>query len=58
MSEIHDIVDVEVKGEYGVRVTSDDGAVREVSLEGQLGWAGVRAAEGPGAVCPSNRRLR
>lgn len=36
MSEIHDIVDVEVKGEYGVRVTFDDGAVREVSLEGQL----------------------
>jgi hypothetical protein len=36
MSEIHDIVDVEVKGEYGLRVTFDDGAVREVSLEGQL----------------------
>jgi Protein of unknown function (DUF2442) len=36
MSEIHDIVDVEVTGEYGLRVTFDDGAVREVSLEGQL----------------------
>jgi uncharacterized protein DUF2442 len=36
MSEIHDIVDVEVKSEYGLRVTFDDGAVREVSLEGQL----------------------
>jgi hypothetical protein len=36
MSEIHDIVDVEVKGEYRLHVTFDDGAVRDVSLEGQL----------------------
>jgi hypothetical protein len=36
MSEIHDIVDVEVTAEYGLRVTFDDGAVREVNLEGQL----------------------
>jgi hypothetical protein len=36
MSEIHDIVDVEVKGDYGLRVTFDDGAVRDVSLESQL----------------------
>jgi Protein of unknown function (DUF2442) len=36
MSEIHDIVDVEVTGEYRLRVTFDDGAVRDVSLEDQL----------------------
>jgi hypothetical protein len=36
MSEIHDIVHVEVTGEYDLRVTFDDGAVRDVSLEGQL----------------------
>jgi Protein of unknown function (DUF2442) len=36
MGEIHDIVDVEVTGEHRLRVTFDDGAVREVSLEGQL----------------------
>jgi Protein of unknown function (DUF2442) len=34
--EIHEIVDVEVKGNYGLRVTFDDGTVRDVSLEGQL----------------------
>jgi hypothetical protein len=36
MSEIHDIVRVEVTGDYRLRVTFDDGAVRDVSLEGQL----------------------
>jgi hypothetical protein len=36
MSEIHDIIDVEVAGEYALRVTFDDGAVREVNVEGQL----------------------
>jgi hypothetical protein len=36
MNEIHDIVDVEVLGDYGLRVTFDDGAVRDVSLEGHL----------------------
>lgn len=36
MSDIHDIVDVEVKGQYGLRLTFDDGAERDVSLEGQL----------------------
>lgn len=36
MSEIYDIVKVEVTGEYGLRVTFDDGAIRDVSLEGQL----------------------
>jgi Protein of unknown function (DUF2442) len=36
MSEIHDIVEVEVTGEHALRVTFDDGAVREVDLEGQL----------------------
>ena len=36
MSEIHDIVEVEVSGECSLRLTFDDGAVREVSLEGQL----------------------
>jgi hypothetical protein len=36
MSEIHDIIEVEVAGEYALRVTFDDGAVREVNLEGQL----------------------
>lgn len=36
MSEIHDIVDVEVTAEYGLRVTFDDGAVRELNLDGKL----------------------
>lgn len=36
MNEIHDIVHVEVIGEQSVRVTFDDGAVRDVNLEGQL----------------------
>jgi hypothetical protein len=36
MSEIHDIVAVEVIGEHRLRVTFDNGAVREVGLEGQL----------------------
>jgi hypothetical protein len=36
MTEIHDIVDVEVTGDCELRLTFDDGAVREVSLEGQL----------------------
>lgn len=35
MSEMRDIVDVEVKGDYALRLTFDDGAVRDVSLEGQ-----------------------
>ncbi len=36
MSEIHDIVEVEVTGDHALRVTFDDGAVRDVSLDGQL----------------------
>lgn len=36
MSDIHDIVGVEVTGDYSLRLTFDDGAVREVSLEGKL----------------------
>jgi hypothetical protein len=36
MNEIHDIVYVEVTGEQSLRVVFDDGAVRDVSLEGQL----------------------
>lgn len=36
MSEIHDIVEVEVTGDHELRVTFDDGAVRELSLSGQL----------------------
>jgi hypothetical protein len=36
MSEIHDIIEVEVIGDYALRLTFDDGAVREVSLEGKL----------------------
>ncbi len=36
MNEIHDIVDVEVTGDHTLRVTFDDGAVREVNLQGQL----------------------
>jgi hypothetical protein len=36
MSEIHDIVDVEVTGEYELRVTFDDGAIRDVRLGDQL----------------------
>jgi hypothetical protein len=36
MSDIHDIQEVEVVGRYGLRVIFDDGAVRELDLEGQL----------------------
>jgi hypothetical protein len=36
MSEIHDIVHVEVTGDHALRVTFDDGAVRDLNLEGQL----------------------
>ena len=36
MSDIHDIVEVEVTGSHSMRVTFDDGAVRELDLEGQL----------------------
>lgn len=36
MNEIHDIVEVEVTGDYALRLTFDDGAVRELTLEGQL----------------------
>jgi hypothetical protein len=36
MSEIHDIVDVEVTGAHELRVTFDDGAIRDVSLEDHL----------------------
>lgn len=36
MSDIHDIVEVEVIGSYCLRVVFDDGAVRELDLEGQL----------------------
>ena len=36
MSEIHDIIEVEVIGDHALRVTFDDGAVREVNLEGKL----------------------
>lgn len=36
MSEIHDIVAVEVVSEHALRVVFDDGAVREVDLGGQL----------------------
>lgn len=36
MSEIHDIVAVEVTGEYSLRLTFDDGGVRDLSLDGQL----------------------
>jgi hypothetical protein len=36
MSEIHDIVDVEVTGDHALRVTFDDGAVRDLDLSGQL----------------------
>jgi hypothetical protein len=36
MSEIHDIVSVELNGAYGLRLTFDDGTVREVDLDGQL----------------------
>jgi hypothetical protein len=44
MNEIHDLVEVEVKGDHGLRVTFDDGAVRDVSLEGRLNGPAVRAA--------------
>jgi hypothetical protein len=37
---IHLIVDVEVLPPYGLRVTFDDGAVREVDLSGEL-WGPV-----------------
>lgn len=36
MSDIHDIRSVEVIGRYSLRVLFDDGAVRELDLEGQL----------------------
>ncbi|MEX2196252.1 MAG: DUF2442 domain-containing protein [Thermoleophilaceae bacterium] len=36
MSEIHDIIEVEVVGKHALRVTFDDGAVREVDLGGHL----------------------
>jgi Protein of unknown function (DUF2442) len=36
MSEIHDIIEVDVTGNYRLRLTFDDGAVREVDLERQL----------------------
>jgi hypothetical protein len=36
MNEIHDIVEVEVIGDHTVRVTFDDGAVRDVCLNDQL----------------------
>jgi Protein of unknown function (DUF2442) len=36
MSDIHDIVDVEVFGKHRLRLTFDDGAIREVDLEGKL----------------------
>ena len=36
MNEIHDIVHVEVTSDYSLRVVFDDGAVRDLSLEGQL----------------------
>lgn len=36
MNEIHDIVEVEVIGDYTVRVTFDDGAVRDVRLDDEL----------------------
>lgn len=36
MSDIHDIVAVEVISEHGLRIEFDDGAVREVALDGQL----------------------
>jgi hypothetical protein len=36
MNEIHDIVHVEVTGDHDLRVVFDDGAVRDLSLEGQL----------------------
>jgi hypothetical protein len=36
MNDIHDIIDVAVTGDHELRVTFDDGAVRELSLAGQL----------------------
>jgi hypothetical protein len=36
LSDIHDIRSVEVIGRYCLRVLFDDGAVRELDLEGQL----------------------
>ncbi len=36
MNEIHDIVHVEVTGDHDLRVVFDDGAIRDLSLEGQL----------------------
>ncbi|MEA2234136.1 MAG: hypothetical protein QOD83_3952 [Solirubrobacteraceae bacterium] len=36
MNEIHDIVHVAITGKHSLRVVFDDGAVRDVSLEGQL----------------------
>jgi Protein of unknown function (DUF2442) len=39
MSQIHDIVEVEVLPPYGLRVTFDDGEVREVDLSAELDGA-------------------
>ena len=39
MTEIHDIVEAEVIGEHSLRVTFDDGAVRELDLADQLDGA-------------------
>lgn len=36
MTNIHDITEVEVTGNYELRVTFDDGAVRDLDLGGQL----------------------
>jgi hypothetical protein len=36
MTDIHDIIEVEVTGSHSLRVIFDDGAVRELDLEGQL----------------------
>ncbi len=36
MSDIHDIIEVEVIGDLTLRVTFDDGAVRDLTLDGQL----------------------
>lgn len=36
MTEIHDIVSVELISDHGLRVTFDDGEVREFDLQGQL----------------------
>ncbi len=36
MSDIHDITEVEIIGDLALRVTFDDGAVRDLTLDGQL----------------------